>query len=543
MKKWGKNEVFRIIRWHRWLPYGEGENRVKANYDNLLKLLIDKKMTKTDLRKQAKISSSTLAKIGKQEMVSQDVLNKICSVLECKVDDIVALEKDENEEFEVTIDPDKPKVISLFSGAGGMDIGFINSGFQIIWANDFFQEAVSSYRKNIGKHIVYGDITKIASSDIPDDPDVIIGGFPCQGFSVANTRRNMEDKRNFLYKEMLRVISDKKPKFFVAENVKGLLSMEKGKVFEMIKSDFENLTDSNGNKIGYTVEARILNAAEYGVPQARERVIIIGNRLGVKNPFPEPTHYIEKNENTSEELLPAITTEQAIGFLSEKKISKNLVSLSKKEVEEHARDTKLTDKNGLFSILNFNDSDSVQFGNHIASENVSDKFWGRKYEVNQHELCDYLRFWRDKSGWTTKRIDEHFGYSHTAGHWFRKDNKSGSIPKPEDWWELKKILGFDDKYDEAVTTMVEKEIKFEQSLRITNWDRPSDTITATSPEIHVNKKRRLSVRECAILQTFPLDYEFTGSLNKMYTQIGNAVPVKLATKISEEIYKVIQKEK
>ena len=516
---------------------------MKANYDNLLKLLIDKRMTKTDLRKQAKISSSTLAKIGKQEMVSQDVLNKICSVLECKVDDIVTLEKDENEEFEVTIDPDKPKVISLFSGAGGMDIGFINSGFQIIWANDFFQEAVSSYRKNIGKHIVYGDITKIASSDIPDDPDVIIGGFPCQGFSVANTRRNMEDKRNFLYKEMLRVISDKKPKFFVAENVKGLLSMEKGKVFEMIKSDFENLTDSNGNKIGYTVEARILNAAEDGVPQARERVIIIGNRLGVKNPFPEPTHYIEKNENTSEELLPAITTEQAIGFLSEKKISKNLVFLSKKELEEHVRDTKLTDKNGLFSILNFNDSDSVQFGNHIASENVSDKFWGRKYEVNQHELCDYLRFWRDKAGWTTKRIDEHFGYSHTAGHWFRKDNKSGSIPKPEDWWELKKILGFDDKYDEVVTTMVEKEIKFEQSLRITNWDRPSDTITATSPEIHVNKKRRLSVRECAILQTFPLDYEFTGSLNKMYTQIGNAVPVKLATKISEEIYKVIQKEK
>ena len=543
MTKRKQNEILRLIRWDWWLPYGGGENRVKANYDNLLKLLIDKKMTKTDLRKQAKISSSTLAKIGKQEMVSQDVLNKICSVLECKVDDIVALEKDENEEFEVTIDPDKPKVISLFSGAGGMDIGFINSGFQIIWANDFFQEAVSSYRKNIGKHIVYGDITKIASSDIPDDPDVIIGGFPCQGFSVANTRRNMEDKRNFLYKEMLRVISDKKPKFFVAENVKGLLSMEKGKVFEMIKSDFENLTDSNGNKIGYTVEARILNAAEYGVPQARERVIIIGNRLGVKNPFPEPTHYIEKNENTSEELLPAITTEQAIGFLSEKKISKNLVSLSKKEVEEHARDTKLTDKNGLLSILNFNDSDSVQFGNHIASENVSDKFWGRKYEVNQHELCDYLRFWRDKAGWTTKRIDEHFGYSHTAGHWFRKDNKSGSIPKPEDWWELKKILGFDDKYDEAVTTMVEKEIKFEQSLRITNWDRPSDTITATSPEIHVNKKRRLSVRECAILQTFPLDYEFTGSLNKMYTQIGNAVPVKLATKISEEIYKVIQKEK
>ena len=101
-------------------------------------------------------------------------------------------------------------------------------------------------------------------------------------------------------------------------------------------------------------------------------------------------------------------------------------------------------------------------------------------------------------------------------------------------------MGFDDRYDEAVTTLVEKEIQFEQSLRITNWDRPSDTITATSPEIHVNKMRRLSARECAILQTFPIDYEFTGSLNKMYTQIGNAVPVKLATKIAKGIKEAIE---
>ena len=78
-------------------------------------------------------------------------------------------------------------------------------------------------------------------------------------------------------------------------------------------------------------------------------------------------------------------------------------------------------------------------------------------------------------------------------------------------------------------------------MRITNWDRPSDTITATSPEIHVNKMRRLSARECAILQTFPIDYEFTGSLNKMYTQIGNAVPVLLATKIAEGISSEIMK--
>lgn len=513
---------------------------MKACYNKLLKILIDRGMTKTDLRKKAKISSSTLAKIGKQEILSSDVLIKICNVLNCDISDIVELIKDEDEEFYVQNNPNKLKVISLFSGAGGMDLGFINAGFEIIWANDFLEDAVNSYRKNIGKHIVYGDITKISNDNIPDNADVIIGGFPCQGFSVANTKRSMEDKRNFLYQEMLRIISAKHPKFFVAENVKGLLSIEKGKVFEMIKSDFENLRDAEGKPIGYKVEARVLNAAEYGVPQARERVVIIGNRIGIKNPFPKPSHYIDE-VTKSNDLKPAITVEQAIGFLANKKTTANAFYITKQEIEEHIKDTGIEDAKEFYSILGaLKEEKKLVIRNHVAAENVSDKFWGRKYKINQHEICDYLRYWRNKSGWTTKKVDDHFGYSYTAGHWFRKDNKSGSIPKPEDWWELKKIFGFDDKYDEVVTSLVEKDIKFEQSLRITNWDRPSDTITATSPEIHVNKMRRLSARECAILQTFPLEYEFTGSLNKMYTQIGNAVPVKLATKIADGISEAIK---
>ena len=417
---------------------------MKACYDKLLKMLIDKKMTKTDLRKRAKISSSTLAKIGKQEMLSSDVLVKICSILECDISEIVELVKDEDEEYVVQNNPDKLKVVSMFSGAGGMDLGFINAGFEIIWANDFFEEAVNSYRKNIGKHMIHGDITKISSDNIPDGADVIIGGFPCQGFSVANTRRSMEDKRNFLYKEMLRVIADKKPKFFVAENVKGLLSMEKGKVIEMIKSDFESL--------GYKVDARVLNAAQYGVPQARERVVIIGNNIGVENPYPIETHYVEGVSKSEEGLIPAITTEQAIGFLSNKKLTNNEIHINREELERHFEKTGVTDRKGLYEIYGMSEEDDVLIiKNHIASENVADTFWGRKYEVNQHDICDYLRYWRDKAGWTTKRVDEHFGYAYTAGHWFRKDNNSGSIPKPEDWWELKQIFGFDDKYDEAVT--------------------------------------------------------------------------------------------
>ena len=400
------------------------------------------------------------------------------------------------------------KVISLFSGAGGMDIGFINSGFEIVWANDFFKEAVESYRNNIGDHIVYGDITKIKSSEMPDDIDLVIGGFPCQGFSVANTKRSMKDERNFLYKEMLRVIKDKKPKFFVAENVKGILSMEHGKVIEMIKKDFES--------IGYKVDARLLNAAEYGVPQARERVVIIGNRLGLDNPYPKATHWVDSKKYLSKKgLKKPITVKETIGFLSDVPLSNNPITLD----------------------------DGMVIYNHMAATNVYDKFWGRKYNVNQHDICDYLKMWRDKAGYTTKKVDDHFGYKYTAGHWFRKDNNSGSIPKPSDWWELKKILSFDDKYDKKVTTMVEKEIKFEQSLRITNWDRPSDTITATSPEIHVNKERRLSARECAMLQTFPMNYKFEGSLNIVYRQIGNAVPVKLAEQISKGIYDALVKKK
>ena len=90
-------------------------------------------------------------------------------------------------------------IISLFSGCGGLDLGFEKAGFDIVWANDFFKEAVESYKKNVSKNVVYGDITKIESSEIPDDIDLVIGGFPCQGFSVANTKRSMKDKRNFLY--------------------------------------------------------------------------------------------------------------------------------------------------------------------------------------------------------------------------------------------------------------------------------------------------------------------------------------------------------
>jgi len=390
------------------------------------------------------------------------------------------------------------RTIGLFAGCGGMDLGFKNAGFNLVWANDFNKDACATYRQNIGDHIVHGDITQISTGDLPDKIDVVLGGFPCQGFSIANTGRSMKDERNFLYKEMLRVIMHTKPKVFVAENVKGLLSMHKGKVIEMIVNDFKDL--------GYDVNFELLKASNYGVPQNRERVIILGNRIGAENKFPKPTHGDTKG------LKPYVSTKEAVGHLA----------------KVRTRDTTITLSDGTLIF------------NHVARTNVQDKYWGRKYDVNQHEICDYLKYWRNKSGWTTKKIDEHFGYAHTAGHWFRKDNNSGSIPNPSDWWELKKILGFDNKYDKQVTELVEKPITFEQSLRISNWDKPSDTITATGPEIHPNKQRRMSVRECAIIQSFPDSFEFTGSTASMYAQIGNAVPVKLAEKIAHSVLEMLR---
>jgi len=196
-----------------------------------------------------------------------------------------------------------PKVVSLFAGAGGMDLGFKNAGFDIVWANDFNLDACITYKNNIGSHIIQRDITKIKSEEIPSNIDVVIGGFPCQGFSVANTKRSLKDERNFLYKELLRVVNDKKPKFFVGENVKGILSLANGKVFEMIKEDFRN--------IGYKIEAKLLNAADYGVPQTRQRVIMIGNRIGKNILFPNLTH-TEKTYIPTKDVIAHLTKVQTV---------------------------------------------------------------------------------------------------------------------------------------------------------------------------------------------------------------------------------------
>lgn len=161
------------------------------------------------------------------------------------------------------------RVVSLFSGAGGLDLGLVQAGLDIVWANDIFLDAAATYKHNIGDHISTEDICDIKSSDIPDC-DVVVGGFPCQGFSVANWARTAGDPRNQLYRQLLRVVKDKQPKYFVGENVRGLASMSGGLILRNIVKDFE--------KIGYRVKYAVVNSADYGVPQKRFRLIIVGVR-------------------------------------------------------------------------------------------------------------------------------------------------------------------------------------------------------------------------------------------------------------------------
>jgi DNA (cytosine-5)-methyltransferase 1 len=300
------------------------------------------------------------------------------------------------------------KIVSLFAGAGGLDLGMIKAGHQVIWANDNDADAVETYKHNIGNHIVLEDISKISSSEIPDC-DVVIGGFPCQGFSQANLLRSSKDKRNSLYLHFCRVITEKQPDYFLAENVRGILSLNNGHAIKTIKSDFR--------KTGYRVSVKLFNVADYGVPQRRFRVIIAGTKTSIDKKFdyqyPEPTHSHKIGLRSSLGLKPWVTISDALDGIPEPSDAHNLL-------------------------------------NHICSN----------YKVTNRNF---------------------------TGH------------------------------------------------RTTNPDKPSPTILARGNGKggvcalqHPRNHRRMSIREQAKIQTFPLDFHFIGSMSSCYRQVGNAVPVEFA---------------
>ena len=203
------------------------------------------------------------------------------------------------------------KVASLFSGCGGLDLGFGQAGFKVSYANDIDRDVWETFEKNSGVQIDRRSLFGIPSSDIPS-ADGIVGGPPCQSWSLAGAMRGIDDERGKLFYEYIRVINDKKPKFFVAENVPGMLSSTHANEFKKIISKMASL--------GYSVTYHLYDARDYGVPQERRRIIIVGYRkdLGISFSPPQPTHSKEPTLSLdSSRLEKWVALEEAIGDLPE----------------------------------------------------------------------------------------------------------------------------------------------------------------------------------------------------------------------------------
>lgn len=278
--------------------------------------------------KKSFVSASTL----KSDEVKKILIDKIA-------EERAKIQENDDEDFEIKnikLVKNKFNVVSLFSGAGGLDLGLELAGldvvennevinealdskmkydairgksiFHTVYSNDLFAEANETYKNNFPNSI-YKHAKDIRQVAVFPNCQIMIGGFPCPGFSAAGPRL-IDDPRNFLYVHFIRALVEKQPEFFVAENVKGLMTLAKGEVFRQVVQDFSSA--------GYDVQAHLVNSRDYGVPQLRERVILVGTHIKkIKEKYnwsyklPDPTHGIDEN------LLDYVTLKDAIGDLPE----------------------------------------------------------------------------------------------------------------------------------------------------------------------------------------------------------------------------------
>ena len=271
--------------------YVNGGRTVGICYNKLWKLLIDKNMNKTDLKESSGISFNVLARMGKNEPISFESIEKICNTLNCDIGDIIEIEKP------ITIDNNTNgfTTIELFAGAGGLALGVEKAGFDTIGLIEFDKDAAETLRVNRPNwRVIHDDIANISCLDLEEyfgikagELDLLSGGAPCQAFSYAGKRLGLEDARGTLFYHYATFLQKLQPKMFLFENVRGLLTHDKGRTYETITNIFE--------QAGYSIQMEVLNAWDYGNPQKRERLITIGVRNDlvdkVKYLFPEPHDY------------------------------------------------------------------------------------------------------------------------------------------------------------------------------------------------------------------------------------------------------------
>ena len=383
----------------------------------------------------------------------------------------------------------KHLLVDLFAGCGGLSTGMEQAGFTPWFVNEIVPTFCNTYKCNHklpDSHYYVGDINQLNKdiakfqdilSDIsivcggpPCQGDVIIGGPPCQGFSTANRQRIIDDPRNNLYKAYLQFLSVVRPKFFVMENVRGMANK-----IEEIKQNFREYLGEE-----YQFDAAVLQAQDFGVPQNRKRLIMIGNRMGI-NPA-EIFAEIEKQKR------PAFVLKDALEGLP--------------ELQARAEKGRSDIENSIsgFSVCDF-DYPKTDFYRFINSDRSLDKLYNHKNRYNN------------------PRDIEIFSRLPQGG-----DSLHPSIADIMPYSRRNHI--FKDKYfkleEGKICKTITSHMKYDCNMYIHPW-----------------QARGLSPREAARIQTFPDDYVLTGPQNSWYAQVGNAVPVKLAKAIGDAIMKFL----
>lgn len=392
------------------------------------------------------------------------------------------------------VTPDAPvrtmpvlRTIDLFSGAGGITEGFRQAGYECLYANDSMPEAIRTFELNHPETWAdCGDIEKVNPVAIraelgiaKGELDVLVGGPPCQGFSINAPDRFLKDPRNKLFKDYVRFLEEFEPKTFLFENVPGLLSLGDGKVLDRILSEFVRLD--------YHVSVKILFAAHYGVPQERWRLILLGSKLSEIAP-PEPTHFASGRANFrggggvltfqladshKRKLLPAVTVGDAIG---------DLPRLSMGE----------------------------------GAETIG---------YTAGKLSAYARLIRNPEGVT---------YNHFAAKLAKQNIERMKFVKPGGSWR--------DIPHELLPKGMQRARKSDHTKRygrLRNDGLAGTVMTKCDPHWGTvflpDQERSLTVREAARFQSFPDTYQFLGPRVSQYEQVGNAVPVLMARAIAVQI--------
>ena len=379
-------------------------------------------------------------------------------------------------------DNQSPTIVDFFCGAGGMSLGFSQNKFKVLLANDIEAVCTETYSFNHleipRERIITGDIKSIVDDIgkyVEENVDVIIGGPPCQGFSMANRQRVIDDPRNILYKYYVKGVEKLRPKFFVMENVKGMLS-----VAEQVKEDFHNL---NGED--YDVEYHLFNSKEFSVPQNRERVIYIGIRADIS----------KKINKTAKDIIKEIEYN-----------SKNMKRYVLKDAIEDLRELQ------ALTIKNATELDTEESGRKIESNriNINTEYVNL---INQDRFIK-LTF-NHKARFNNERDIEIFGRMFQGD---KSDSERISDIMP---YKSRNDI-FKDKYYKLKANEVCKTITAHMKFDCNMY-------------IHPYQARGLTPRESARIQSYPDDYMFLGSFTKTYMQIGNSVPPLMSRIIAKVI--------